>query len=54
MSMRAAVRLERRDLLAALTPGDIVIYRVGSGTSGLLNTGAAVFLDEYTPSGSLV
>ena len=46
--------LERRDLLAAFTPGDLVIYRVGTGTGSLSSSGTAVFLDEYTPSGSLV
>ena len=40
--------------MAAFTPGNIVIYRVGDGTSSLVNTGNAVFLDEYTPSGTLV
>ncbi|HEX8714492.1 MAG TPA: hypothetical protein VF706_02900, partial [Solirubrobacteraceae bacterium] len=39
---------------AALTPGDVVVYRVGSG-SGALSSGAfPVFLDEYDPSGKLV
>jgi len=32
-------------------PGDIVVYRVGDGSAPLANTGGAVFLDEYTPSG---
>src|SRR5262249_31589783 len=36
------------------TPGDLVIYRVGDGTGSLVNTGNAVFLDEYTPTGTLV
>jgi len=39
---------------APFTPGNVVIYRVGAGTSGLVNTGAPVFLDEYTASGSFV
>lgn len=39
---------------AAFTPGNIVIYRVGNGTSPLVNTGNPVFLDEYTPNGQLV
>jgi uncharacterized protein len=39
---------------AAFTPGNLVIYRVGDG-SGVLGTAAtAVFLDEYTTSGSFV
>jgi len=39
---------------AAFTPGNVVIYRVGDGAAGLVNTGAAVFLDEYTTGGTLV
>jgi hypothetical protein len=41
-------------LLAAFTPGNLVVYRVGAGTDALNNTGAAVFLDEFTTSGTLV
>ena len=40
--------------LAPFTPGNLVIYRVGSGTGSLVNTGNPVFLDEYTPMGTLV
>src|SRR4051812_36707728 len=47
-------RLEEREVLAAFTPGDLVIYRVGTGTGSLVNTGNAVFLDEYTTAGALV
>ncbi len=36
------------------TAGNIVIYRTGSGTGSLVNTGNPVFLDEYTPAGALV
>jgi predicted extracellular nuclease len=37
------------------TPGNLVIYRVGAGAPDTLtNTGNPVFLDEYTPSGTLV
>lgn len=36
------------------TPGNIVISRVGDGTTGLSNISSPIFLDEYTPSGSLV
>src|SRR5262245_66463095 len=46
--------LDDRTLLAAFTAGDLVIYRVGSGTGSLVNTGNPVFLDEYTPAGTLV
>lgn len=41
-------------LAAPITPGNIVIYRVGDGSAALSTAAAAVFLDEYTPSGSLV
>jgi 2',3'-cyclic-nucleotide 2'-phosphodiesterase (5'-nucleotidase family)/uncharacterized protein YjiK len=36
------------------TPGNVVIYRAGDGAGTLVNTGNAVFLDEYTPAGTLV
>jgi Protein of unknown function (DUF3616) len=39
---------------AAFTPGNVVVYRVGDGVAALGNTGNAVFLDEYTPGGTLV
>ncbi len=38
----------------ALTPGDVVVYRVGSGTGALSSGAFPVFLDEYEPSGKLV
>lgn len=37
-----------------ITAGNLVIYRVGDGSAALGNTATAVFLDEYTPAGSLV
>jgi len=39
---------------AAPAPGDLLVYRVGTGTGALVNTGNAVFLDEYTTTGTLV
>lgn len=39
---------------AALTPGNLAIYRVGDGAAALSNTGVAAFVDEYTPAGVLV
>ena len=36
------------------TPGNVVVYRVGTGSGSLLNSGNPVFLDEYTPGGTLV
>jgi hypothetical protein len=44
-------------ILQAQTPftsGNLVVVRVGDGTGSLVNTGNAVFLDEYSPSGTLV
>jgi hypothetical protein len=51
----ALTNLESRDVPAAFTPGDLVVYRVGDGTA-TVNTAAAVavFLDEYSPTGTLV
>src|SRR6185295_20015486 len=39
---------------AALTPGNVVVVRVGDGAAALAGTGTAVFLEEYTTAGSLV
>ncbi len=39
---------------AAFTPGDIVVSRAGDGSAGLTSAATAGFLDEYTPSGTLV
>jgi uncharacterized repeat protein (TIGR01451 family) len=39
---------------AAFTPGNLVVYRVGTGSGALGTSAAAVFLDEYTPGGTLV
>lgn len=38
----------------SFTPGDVVVYRVGDGSTALSGTAAPVFLDEYSPSGTLV
>jgi hypothetical protein len=40
--------------LSAFTAGDLVVCRVGDGTASLANTGNSVFLDEFTPAGTLV
>lgn len=52
----AAIGLGQPRLVQAapITPGNLVIYRVGAGTNPLANTGNNVFLDEYTTAGSLV
>jgi len=36
------------------TPGNLIIYRVGTGSGSLVNTGNPIFLDEYTTNGTLV
>src|SRR5438876_7164372 len=46
--------LENRIVPGAFTPGDLVIYRVGTGSAGLSNAATAAFLDEYSPAGTLV
>lgn len=37
---------------AAFTAGDVVVYRVGDGSSTLSGSGSPVSLDEYSPSGA--
>ena len=39
---------------APFTAGNLVVYRVGDGTFALSPTGNKVFLDEFTPLGTLV
>jgi hypothetical protein len=39
---------------APFRPGNIVVARVGDGSAALSGVATAVFLDEYTPSGTLV
>lgn len=40
--------------LFAIEPGNIVIYRVGTGSAALGTTATAIFLDEYRDSGLFV
>src|SRR5262245_42188639 len=49
-----AVRYSPRGFAAAFSGGNVVVYRVGTGSNDLVNTGNAVFLDEFTPAGTLV
>src|SRR5262245_60992890 len=49
-----ALQLTPAFAASGFTPGNLVVYRVGTGTGGLVNTGNPVFLDEYTQAGSLV
>ena len=47
--------LPARPVFAApFTAGNVVVYRVGSGSESLVNSGNPIFLDEFTPSGVLV
>jgi hypothetical protein len=39
---------------AAFTPGNLVVFRVGDGTTALNNNAFPVFLDEFTTTGTLV
>ena len=39
---------------APVSPGNVVVFRAGSGANALGSTGNNVFLDEYTTAGSLV
>jgi hypothetical protein len=62
MSARPTARLLAACGLAAalgaaatpFTPGNIVVYRVGDGTTSLVATGNPVFLDEFTVAGAKV
>ncbi len=51
-----AATLPARDLHATggFTAGNLVVYRAGDGSAALTGNAAAVFLDEYTPGGTLV
>ncbi len=39
---------------AAFTPGNLAVCRVGDGAAALSTAATATFIDEYTPSGTLV
>jgi hypothetical protein len=36
---------------SSLTPGDVVVYRVGSGSEALSGSATSAYLDEFQPSG---
>src|SRR6266705_537597 len=38
----------------AFTSGNLVVYRVGTGSGALASSATAVFLDEYTTAGTFV
>jgi len=47
-------RLAPNATASSFTPGNVVICRVGDGVASLTSSATAVFLDEYSPAGSLV
>ncbi|HEX2747498.1 MAG TPA: esterase-like activity of phytase family protein, partial [Verrucomicrobiales bacterium] len=55
LPLAAALALPGLPALAApLTPGNLTVYRIGTGAGSLVVTGNPVFLDEYSPAGALV
>ena len=50
----ALTLLEQRETPAAFAPGDVVVYRVGTGATLTAGAATAAFLDEYSPTGTLV
>jgi len=48
----AAAALPGVGFAAGFSPGNIVVLRAGDGIGALSSAAAAVFLDEYTPSGT--
>src|SRR5688572_24704564 len=54
LGLVASACLGSTALAAGFIVGNLVVVRVGTGGDALTNTGNAVFLDEYTPTGTLV
>ena len=50
----AAWSLASSVLAGPFMPGNLAVYRVGTGTGAVTDAGTAVFIDEYTPTGTLV
>ena len=50
----AVAALSAQAVAAPLTVNDLVVYRVGTGSAALSSASTAVFLDEFTTTGSLV
>ena len=46
--------LERREVFANFSPGNLAIVRIDNGGTPLSNASTAAFIDEYTPTGTLV
>ena len=54
LAAAALASLSLANAAAPFTPGNVVVYRIGSGTGALSANGNPVFLDEFTPGGALV
>lgn len=52
-SIVALIAATASTFAAAFTPGNLVIYRVGDGSTALTSSSTAVFLDEYTVAGGV-
>jgi hypothetical protein len=39
---------------SGFSAGDVVVYRVGDGSTTLSGSGAPIFMDEYSPTGTLL
>jgi hypothetical protein len=50
----ASFAIPTSTLAAALTPGDLLVYRIGNGATALASSGNSVFVDEWTPTGTYV
>jgi hypothetical protein len=50
----ALVSLTSANAASSLLPDSILVYRVGTGTGSLANTGNPAFLDEFRRNGSLI
>ena len=49
----ALVTLTSANAASSLLDDSLLVYRVGTGTGSLVNTGNAAFLDEYSRTGAL-
>lgn len=54
IALSFALRLSSASASTGFTPGDVVVYRVGTGSGALSGSAFPVFLDEYEASGKLV
>ncbi len=54
LTLAGALLLSAVAQAAPITPGNLLIYRVGDGSAALSAAATAVYLDEYSPLGTLV